>query len=396
MKGRSLLIALAFLIITIQITSAANVGVSPANINFQNVLRSGYAERPITVTIDSTIPTTIELETYGDTPDWINFSSETLSVSKGNPLRIIVSTSPPSDIPNGNYSSFLRIRSSKLGDGADGHATGLVIPTLDVHIITEVTDKEITECLASNFKISNAEEGGDIILTLNIENRGNVKISPKTTLDIWDQSSTNLVSQKEFYPTRITPTKQGDFTFKIPSSDLDLGQYWVDVAVPDCYSSSTLTFDILEEGALYAAGTLQRIVVEPWADIGDIVPIQAYFKNTGEKSLEARFVGKVTFQNKIVQLLESNEPLFIPTDTQDSFQFYFSPQKAGKYIISGQVFYDSKRTYEQSAILNIMPGSSITTILKTTSYIILVILISILLYKIRKERKSYFNLKSRR
>lgn len=396
MKGRLPLVILATLIILIQITSATNVGVSPANINFKNVLRDGYAERPITVTIDAEIATQIEIETYGNTADWINFSSETLSVSKGNPLQIIISVNPPSDIPNGNYTGFLRIKSSKLGNSQEGHATGIVIPTLDVHIVTEITDQEILDCQATDFKIFNAEQGDDIILTLNIENQGNIKITPKTTLDIWDQTSTNLVEQKEFYSTQITPTKKDQFTFKIPSSSLDIGQYWVDVSVPDCYSSQTLTFDILEEGALYAAGTLQKIIVEPWADINDIILITAMFQNTGEKALEARFVGKIMYQNKIVQLLESDEPLFVPINEQDNFQFYFTPKKAGKYIISGRVFYDGKRTYEQSTILNIKPGSTLSSILKITSYIILIVIISILLYKIRKERRSYFSLKSRR
>lgn len=395
MRGKQILIVLATLIILAQIISAANVGVSPANIEFKNVLRNGYAERPITVTIDSEIETEITIETYGNTSDWISFSSENKKVSKGNPLQIIVSVSPPADVPNGNYSGFLRIKSSRLGNAQEGHATGIVIPTLDVHITTQVTDQEILLCQATNFKISNAEEGDDVILTLDIENRGNIKINPKTTLDIWDQTSTNLLQQKEFYPSQISPTKKNQLTFKIPSNDLKLGQYWVDLSVPDCYSSSTLTFDILEEGALYASGVLQKIIIDPWADIGDIVGIQALFQNTGEKALEAKFVGRITYENKIVQLIESDEPLFVPIEEQENFQFYFNPQKAGKYIISGRVFYDSKRTYEQSAVLNVRQGSSLSPILKTISYAILIIFISILLHKIRKERKSYMELKRR-
>ncbi len=396
MKGRSLIVVITALVALIQLVSAVNVGVSPASINFQNVLRSGYAERPITVTIDSEIKTTIEIETFGNTSDWINFTSKSLSVSKGNPLQIIVSISPPSDTPNGNYSGFLRIKSSRLGNTQEGHATGLVIPTLDVYIRTEVTDKEITECKATNFKISNTEQGDEIILNMDIENKGNVIISPKVILDIWDQSSTNLIDQKEFFPTRITPTKKGQFIFKIPSANLKLGQYWADVSAPDCYSSETLTFDILKEGALYASGVLQKIIVEPWADIGDIVSILVNFRNTGEKPLEARFVGKITYQNKIIQLINSDESLFVPINNQDNFQFYFTPQKAGKYVVSGRVFYDGKRTYEQSTILNVMPESSLKSIMKKISYIFLVFIILVLLYKIRKERRSYFSLKSKK
>ena len=303
MRGGEKIILIASLIFLLQIISAANVGVSPADVKFEKVLRGGYAERPITVTIDAERETEITVETYGDTASWINYSSNGLKVSKGNPLRIIASVSPPADTPNGNYSGFLRIKSTGLGSGETGHATGIVIPALDVQIITQVTDEEIVSCQASNFKISNAEEGDDVILTLDIENRGNIRINPKTVLDIWDQTSTNLVDQKEFYPDQISPTTKGEFVFKVPSKDLELGQYWVDVSVPDCFSSRTLTFDILEEGALYAAGVLERIAVGPWADIGDIVSISAIFKNTGEKALEARFVGKVTYENKIIQLI---------------------------------------------------------------------------------------------
>lgn len=396
MKGGFKLLLLVTLVILLQAVSAANVGVSPANIDFKNVLRSGYAEHPITVTIDSETPTQIEVETYGNISDWINFSSETLSLSKGNPLQLMVSVSPPSDIPNGNYSGVLRIKSSNLGTSKEGQATGIVIPTLDVQITVEITDKEFLNCQATNFKIFNAEQGDDIILTLDIKNQGNIRISPKTEVSIWDQSSTNLIKQEEFYSTEIFPTKQNNFVFKIPSSSLELGQYWVDVSVPDCYSSQTLTFDVLEEGALYAAGSLQKIMVEPWADINDIVPISVIFQNTGEKNLEAKFIGQITYKNKIIQLLESNEPTFVPIGEQGVLQFYFTPQKAGKYIISGKVFYDKKQTYEQSAILNITPENSLYPLFKILSYLFLIIIISILLYKIRKERRSYFNLKSKK
>lgn len=396
MRVSKTFLVVVMLIGLLGLTSAVNVGVSPATAVYKDVLRGGYAERPLTVTIDSDIETEIEVEIYGNIADWINYTSKTLSVSKGKPIQLMVSVSPPSDTPNGNYTGFLRIKSSRLGSGKEGQATGIVIPVLDVEIITEVTDQEFLECQASNFKISNAEEGDDIILTLGLENKGNIRIAPKVTLDIWDQTSTILVDQKELFPEEITPTQKSDLVFKIPSSSLDLGQYWVDISVPDCYASNTLTFDILEEGALYASGTLQKIIVEPWANIGDIVPIHANFKNTGEKALEARFEGKIMYKNKIVQLIESDEPLFVPIDSSDNFQFYFTPKSAGQYTISGRVFYDSKRTYEQSSILNVRPNSSLTPILKWTSYIILVIIISTLLYLIRKERRSYFKLKSRR
>lgn len=396
MGERVFVIAIAMLALLCSTVSAANVGVSPANINFKDVLRGGYAERPVIVTIDSESPVDATVSSRGEISSWIEFSEYNFSVSKNNPSQLMVSVTPPIDTPNGNYTGFITIKTSQLGTGNEGFATGVIVPTLDVYVVVQVTDQEFRSCQATNFKVTSVEENEDIVFTLDILNKGNIRISPKITFDIWDQESINLVKQSDFSNVEIIPTKRESLMIRIPSEDLDIGQYWVDMSAVDCYASQTLTFDILEEGSLRAFGTLERIIVSPWADINEIVPIVASFRNTGEKPLDAKFVGQVTFKNKIIQLLESEEPLYIPLDDQSNFQFYFTPRKAGKYVISGRVFYDNKRSYEQSTILNVKPKvMTLKTVAKSLSYIVLVLVIITLLFKIRQERKSYFS-KARR
>jgi len=392
-KGRlTTLLVVITLILVIQLTSSANVGVSPAAILFKDVLRGGYAERPIIITIDTQNPTSATATTRGDIASWIKFSEQNFTITKGEPHQLMISVTPPIDTPNGNYTGFITIKSDRLANAKKGHATGLIIPTLDVYVIVQVTDQELVSCRASNFKTTSVEEGEDIIFEVDVLNQGNVRLNPQITFDIWDQDSVNIVKQFRYTQSQITPTQSGHLIIKIPSSDLPLGQYWVDMQAIECYASQTLTFDVLEEGALYAAGVLQRITISPWAEIGEIVPISISFKNIGEKPLDAKFSGQVKFKNKIIQLFESDQELFVPINNQSMFQFYFTPQKAGKYVISGRVFYDNKRTYEQSAILNVNPNpNGFKSIAKTMIYIILIIIIITLLYKIRKERKYYFN-----
>jgi len=397
MRGKSAILVLATLILLIQVTSSANVGVSPATLTFKDVLRGGFAERPVMVIIDTEDPVDVTATTRGEIESWITLSEETFSVSKGKAFQLMVSVTPPSDTPNGNYTGFVTVKSSRLSQGQEGHATGLIIPTLDIFVTVQVTDKEVRKCRATGFKVASIEEDDDIVFEVDVLNEGNIRLNPSITFDIWDQDSINIVKQSEYSQTQIKPTQSSHMLIRIPSTGLDLGQYWVDMSAIDCYASQTLTFDVLEEGALRAAGVLERIVVSPWADIDEIVPVAVNFKNTGEKPLEAKFVGKVMFKNKIIQLLESEDPMYVPIDNQTNFQFYFTPRKAGKYIISGRVFYDNKRTYEQSAILNVNPDSNILkSLAKSASYIILITIILALLFKIRNERKNYFKKMRRR
>ena len=53
MKTANLFIYTALLLLTSQCALAVSIGLSPGNINFNNVLKGGYAERPITISSPS-------------------------------------------------------------------------------------------------------------------------------------------------------------------------------------------------------------------------------------------------------------------------------------------------------------------------------------------------------
>src|SRR4030042_836282 len=95
--------------------SSANMGVSPASTYFNNVLRGGYAEKIVTITIDSAEPTKVSLAPRGDIAEWLSFKETEFEVSKDKPYYLKIIMQPPIDIPNGNYSGFLRITTSSKG-----------------------------------------------------------------------------------------------------------------------------------------------------------------------------------------------------------------------------------------------------------------------------------------
>jgi len=133
-------------------------------------------------------------------------------------------------------------------------------------------------------------------------------------------------------------------------------------------------------------GVLLRIVSPTWVKVDDTTYIEAFFENTGEKNVDARFKGEITLNGKIVQILES-ESSSVDIGEQETFKFYFTPRKEGKYIVNGIVLYGGKRTFDKSTVINVekkgFDWKDIKTIL---IYATLIIGIAYLAYRINKEK----------
>jgi hypothetical protein len=388
-KRKIALFAVFTLILILNFVSATNIGISPAKIYFKDVLRGGYSEKFVIITIDSPDPVDVKIQTRGNISEWLSFNQTEFEVSKDKPFYLKVMAMPPEDIPNGNYSGFLRVTTSGNGNSVEGQATGIVNAALDLYVEIEITDIEIISCNVNQFNVESAEKGDSIKFSADIYNNGNIRLKPHLRVEIWDENQIEIVKEQEFIGKEIIPTTNEKIIFEVDSSDLYLGQYWAEVYSVDCYNSQTLTFDVLEEGALKAQGSLTKIIALPWVEKDETTSIQAYFENTGEKTVEAMFKGEITYNGKIVQILES-EKHSVSIGESDEFNFYFTPKEIGKYILTGRVFYDGKRTFEKSTIINVKDaGFDINKLKMPAIYLALLTLIAFLLYKIKKEKEGY-------
>jgi len=373
------------------LVSAVNVGISPATTTFEGVLRGGYSEKSVVISVDSESPVLIEVEPRGEIAQWINYSFDNFTVSRGRPYSLKIIANPPADVPNGNYTGFLRFMTAQLGQGVEGHAVSVVRTSLDLAITVEITDIEVRDCRAYSFEVRSVEKGDDIIFNFEVLNKGNIKIRPRTVIDVWDQDQLEILKSQEFSEKEVLPTTKGNFSLRMDSSSLELGQYWADISVVDCYSSQTLTFDILAPGALKAEGVLLGILTNKTAEVNTNVPIEVSFKNIGEKDVEAYFKGKVTLGDKIIQVLETDK-MNVPISSIETFSLFFTPTEPGRYIISGRVFYSGKKTFESSTVLEVVSrGFALKSLLLPLAYIVLIFLIGFLFFKIRKEKKLYVN-----
>lgn len=375
-----------FFILFLNNVVAVNVGVSPASVSFKGVLREGYAERNVLISVDSEDEVEIEIFPRGEILNWLNFSENKFMVSRNSPYALKISVVPPVDIPNGNYTGFVRIMTSSFGEGVEDYVVGVVKSSLDLAINVEVVDTEIINCMVSDLEILSSEEGDDILLLMNILNDGNIRLSPQISVDIWDQDQLGILKNVDFVENEILPTTKEKLTLRINSNDFDIAQYWAEVFVADCLFSETVTFDVLEKGTLSAKGVLLRILTRATGNVKETIPIEVGFKNTGEKEVSAQFKGKITKGSKVVEILES-EKLNVPITETEKFTFYFTPTSAGEYSISGRVYYSGKKTFEASTEIKIFGGVSIFV---PIVYTLLLFVVIFLFYKIRKERKIYF------
>lgn len=373
--------------------SAVNVGISPATMTFENVLRNGYSEKVLVISVDTEEEVLINAQSRGEIAGWMNYSPENFTVSRERPYSLKIAITPPEDVPNGNYTGFLRIMTSELGKGVEGSAVSVVRTALDLAITVEITDIEIRNCRAYEFSVDSVEKGDNILFRFRVANNGNIVLTPRVVVEIWDRDQTDIIKSREFSNKRVLPTTQDEFSVSVSSDDLDLGQYWADVSVVDCYIKQTLTFDVLEPGALKAEGILLTILNNRTAEVGDTVPIEVGFKNTGEKELLAYFSGKVTLGDKIMAVLETDK-INVPVGSIEHFNLFFTPTEEGKHIISGRVFYNNKKTFESSSVLEVFSKvfsfrGFLGWLFVPLIYIVLIVLIGFLFFKIRKERKIY-------
>ena len=133
-----------------------------------------------------------------------------------------------------------------------------------------------------------------------------------------------------------------------------------------------------------ANGVLLHILSKAKAKRDETVPFEVSFKNVGEKSVSAHFKGQATYNGKVVQIFET-EKLDVVVGKIEKFNFFFTPTKSGKYVISGRVYYDGKRTFEGSGVLEVEGGAGFIPFV----YAAFLFLIGVLFYKIRKEKVAY-------
>jgi len=388
----TIIIALFALTILSANAGAVALGVNRASLQFYDVLRGGYAEDYIVVTTDTPDMLGAEILLEGEAKEWLNFSDDTFNFSRDSPYRLRVSVSPPLDSQIKEYEVNLTIITSEIYRTQQGKMGTSTRASFRIPVTIRLTGNEQLACIVGGIEVLDTEQGLPLSVRLSIINKGNVRINPPFTIEVMDKFRASSVGKGEgIFGSQILPTVTGESirTLQMP---LNPDQYWAIINVPECKYSTMVTFDVLEPGGIKDDGDFIRVEAPAWANTGDIIPIDAIFRNKGARGVRASFKGMITnvASGEIVKSINTDEYVVEP-ETTANIPSFFNPQEPGQYEVKGKIFYNNKLTGERSTLINVN-GASIeqesTLRPAIITIIIIVIIILLLLILIRRRRQD--------
>ncbi|HHE36812.1 MAG TPA: hypothetical protein ENL16_03280 [Candidatus Woesearchaeota archaeon] len=382
------------LLLSSELVRATVIGANKGVINFRNVLKNGYAQELVTLTTDTDFNLSVTYKVEGELADWVRVEppQQPFFISKDKPNVVAIIVEPPGDAKNQHYTGSIRFLTGALA-GPEGQFGTAVRAAINIRLGVDITGQEIVSCRAGGFQIEDVEEGYPLEFYALVTNNGNVRIKPEFILEFWNQDQSELVETFRFTINEsILPTVQKRVFYSL-EHDLDIGQYWVRIRTPLCgdAGSGFITVSVIERGGVSDKGELIRIENEPWVRVGDIVPIDAVFKNLGTRVVSAKFKGTISSGDEIFKIIDT-DPLDVMPGEIVKLRTYFNPVQEGQYMIKGRVLYNKKLTFEKSSVLNVNPSGKPTPAKKIEwggVLIILLVIIVILIILILRRKKRF-------
>jgi len=373
---------------------ATVVGANKGVINLKNVLKNGYAQELVTLTTDTDFNLSVTYKLEGELADWVRLESskQPFFISRDHPYVVAVVVEPPNDAKNQHYTGSVRFVTGALA-GPEGQFGTAVRAAIGIRLGVDITGQEIVSCNAVGFELNDVEENYPIELYAVVTNNGNVRIKPSFILEFWNQDQTKLVKAFNFtLNSSILPTVQERIFYSI-AQNLEIGQYWVKVRTPFCGEGVTafLTMSVIERGGVSDKGELVNIENAAWVKAGDIVPIDAVFRNLGSRVVSAKFKGTINSGDNIFKVIDT-DPLDVMPGETVKLRTYFNPTQDGQYVITGRVLYNKKLTFDRSSILNVnpsgMPPGAGAAFNWSIILIILAVVIIVLVLLVLRKRKQ--------
>ncbi len=392
-RGAAALFALllALLLAPAFASLALAIGASPATLSFEHVLPGGYAETSILLSNPRDGPVAVSPVLVGDGAEWCNVSPANLTLPGRGSARVTVAVSPPMDAEPRSYGLSLELASSPTGASAAGTPTSRLALTLSVPVDLVVESDARPACVLGGFTVPDYERGMQLFARYAVRDTGNTRITPQGELTVRDAASGSMVASQDVAAQAATlPTRTGEYTM-MGATGLEEGSYEATLAIDGCGAPRRAAFAVLPPGALSDQGDFTGLDANATGAPGAILPVQASFRNSGERPFAVRFSGVVEKDDKVVRVLET-EPLLAAPGESVSLESFFTPPGPGNYTIRGSLVYGGRRTGERSVTLVVPATAPVSAadggVALATFFLILVLLAVFLLVLIHRKRRG--------
>lgn len=367
------------------------LGLSPASVTVDEILRGGYAESSFKVYNTEAEPLVFSFRVGDDIKDWAAvYPKNTFIVPSRQSETVRVVIQPPLDAANGVYNGSLVLEAGPEKQYSGSGAGATIRTGVQGKIIVKVTDKEKFDLGVQAVETGAVEERNPIVLKINFENKGNVRAKPSVKAEVRDRRG-GLAKSVENSEFEVLPTRSDWLELKLPTEDLPPGEYSLTVTIStrgQQIFSRTLPVEILEVGSLNRKGEFVEVKAPSFAEAGSFVKIDGVFNNTGTLATTAKLTGEVTLGDAIVSPISSDELTVAPGE-QAVLSTFFKPSQPGRHVAKVSVLYSRKKTEAKEVVINVQaspqPGGLSGDTLYITLGVLALLLIAVTLYALRDK-----------
>ncbi len=301
----------------------------PQELHFTDVLPGGFSEKILEV--NSQTPTSVNLAMAGPVADWLFVSPPQGYADSDYPLQIKVTVIPPADTLPGTYTAYI-----VTDQPSDNGVTGYLGPAQTTKVLIEITQKQIIQAQVNNIEVF--EQDGKIVGLADVENTGNVNITPDFVLELQNMQSKVVDS------ATIMPGRSADIKAEIGDiQELTENVYNVIASV---YVGASLVRQESIPVSLGKSsdGKLQNLYVSS-LEVGKPAIITAVFENTGSNDVLAQL--KADVKNDLQTEQVESDKVIVAAGQTANLTTYFTTAASGAYTVSGYVVFDKSATTEQ-------------------------------------------------
>ncbi|MBI5061542.1 MAG: hypothetical protein HZB67_04485 [Candidatus Aenigmarchaeota archaeon] len=360
------------------------IGVSPASLSYEKVLRGGVSQREFYISNAANETRFFKYNATGC--DFLRFSFDPqspLEIPANSQKRVVAIANPTNDTANGIYECMIRVEETGTVTAREGGAVVGIFPAIGLRTAVEVTGEQVIGSRVYKMYVLDNEVGRPIKFTVGIANTGNVRVYPRIIIKIYKGT---LVDTVEKIFDSIIPGEYRDLVVEWNTEGRDVGNYTatVQVFIDDTkIEDKELRFRIFEKGTLTKRGEIVSINVTP----GETTKIEVLFRNVGESDVEARIKAELHLGGQLIDVAEGDN-VFVKVGATEKLVAYYKPTKNGDYTIKGKVVYDGKYTeFEKTFTFGAAaPTGLVVGDASSVSIGLLVVIIIILLYVLLKRR----------
>lgn len=349
------------------------IGVGPTSLDYGAIVRGEPVQREFVVQNMRDDSARVVIQPEGEMSEWLSSSAGwSWTMGARSQRTVNLTLTAPSEAAIGAYAGRARVsvHPERVRSPGEDSEVGLEVP---VDLTATVGGEQTLLLRVSGVSTQDTEAGRPLRFRIAVVNEGNVRAHPRVELVVRSlEGNVVLEDVRDFGPIRPGATEELALDPENPLAPATVTATVRILLGSEPIHEESVTFDIVEAGALRRKGVLGRLIASTFASEGSLEPasvpegairfregqaatLHAPFTNTGELALEARFEGVLVRDGELIETLASDTLLVDPGESVDFSFLLEDGLPAGRYSFQGSVKYSGKVTPIAESILNVEP-----------------------------------------